>query len=100
MADCGYDVVDYRDVDPVYGTLREAEELISQARDLGIRTIVDIVPNHLSDQHRPSRGRGRSQPLRPAILDVPPQPLGHITQHRIRRLGVRPCHPSAMGQEQ
>ncbi|WP_116950285.1 glycoside hydrolase family 13 protein [Jiangella endophytica] len=51
MADGGYDVADYRDIDPAYGTLRQAEQLIAEARDLGLRTIVDIVPNHVSDQH-------------------------------------------------
>src|SRR5882762_2894506 len=51
MADSGYDVADYRSIDPLFGTLAEAESLIAEALELGIRTIVDIVPNHLSDQH-------------------------------------------------
>jgi alpha-glucosidase len=51
LADGGYDVADYRTIDPAFGTLKEAEELIGDARGLGIRTIVDIVPNHVSDQH-------------------------------------------------
>lgn len=51
MADAGYDVADYRDIDPLFGTLAEAEELIREAHELGIRVIVDIVPNHCSDQH-------------------------------------------------
>ncbi|MEU6387719.1 glycoside hydrolase family 13 protein [Streptomyces sp. NPDC046939] len=51
LADGGYDVADYRVIDPAFGTLAEAEKLIAEARDLGIRTIVDIVPNHVSDQH-------------------------------------------------
>ncbi|NUK09364.1 glycoside hydrolase family 13 protein [Streptomyces lunaelactis] len=51
MADGGYDVADYRAIDPAFGTLAEAEKLISEARELGIRTIIDIVPNHISDQH-------------------------------------------------
>ncbi|MFI5461734.1 MAG: alpha-amylase family glycosyl hydrolase, partial [Isosphaerales bacterium] len=52
LADGGYDVADYRAIDPAFGSLAEAERLISEARDLGIRTIVDVVPNHVSDQHR------------------------------------------------
>jgi alpha-glucosidase len=52
LADGGYDVADYRAVDPAFGTLAEAEQLIAEAAELGIRTIVDIVPNHVSDQHR------------------------------------------------
>ena len=51
LADAGYDIVDYRSIDPAFGTLREAEELIAEAGALGIRTIVDIVPNHVSSQH-------------------------------------------------
>ncbi len=51
LADGGYDVADYRAIDPAFGSLDEAERLIAEARDLGIRTIVDIVPNHVSDQH-------------------------------------------------
>ncbi|MFF3981439.1 glycoside hydrolase family 13 protein [Streptomyces sp. NPDC001828] len=51
LADGGYDVADYRAIDPAFGTMAEAEKLIVEARELGIRTIVDIVPNHLSDQH-------------------------------------------------
>jgi alpha-glucosidase len=51
MADSGYDVADYRAVDPQFGTLEQAEQLIARAADLGIRTIVDIVPNHVSNQH-------------------------------------------------
>jgi alpha-glucosidase len=52
LADNGYDVVDYRAIDPSFGTLAEAEALITEARELGIRTIVDIVPNHVSSEHR------------------------------------------------
>ncbi len=51
MADSGYDVADYRAIDPSFGTLAEAEALIAEALALGIRSIVDVVPNHVSDQH-------------------------------------------------
>ena len=51
MADGGYDVADYRDIEPLFGTLDEADRLIAEAHDHGIRVIVDIVPNHSSDQH-------------------------------------------------
>lgn len=50
MADGGYDVADYRAIDPSFGTLAEAEAYIDEAHALGIRTIIDIVPNHGSDQ--------------------------------------------------
>ncbi|QXE34261.1 glycoside hydrolase family 13 protein [Streptomyces sp. GMY02] len=51
LADGGYDVADYRTIDPAFGTLAEAEKLIAEARERGIRTIIDVVPNHVSDQH-------------------------------------------------
>jgi len=51
MADGGYDVADYRDIDPVFGTLADAEALIAEAAALDIRVIVDVVPNHCSDRH-------------------------------------------------
>ena len=51
MADGGYDVADYRSIEPAFGTLEEAEQLIAEALELGIRTIIDVVPNHISDQH-------------------------------------------------
>lgn len=51
QADGGYDVSDYRDVDPMYGTLADFRELLDAAHERNIRMIVDIVPNHCSDQH-------------------------------------------------
>src|ERR1700722_17023438 len=51
LADTGYDISDYRSIDPALGTLAEAEQLIAEARALGIRTIVDVVPNHISNEH-------------------------------------------------
>ncbi len=51
MADAGYDIADYRDIDPVFGTLAEAEALITEAHAAGIRIIIDVVPNHCSAEH-------------------------------------------------
>jgi alpha-glucosidase len=51
MADGGYDVADFRDIDPLFGSLSDAESLVQEAHDHGLRALVDIVPNHTSDQH-------------------------------------------------
>ncbi len=50
--DGGYDVADFRDIDPLFGTLDDADALIAKAHDLGLKVIVDMVPNHTSDQYR------------------------------------------------
>ena len=52
MADGGYDVADYRDIEPLFGTLADADAMLADAHGLGLRVIIDIVPNHSSDQHR------------------------------------------------
>lgn len=51
QADAGYDVSDYRQVDPLFGTISDADELISRAHELDMKVIVDLVPNHTSDEH-------------------------------------------------
>jgi len=51
QADAGYDVADYRDVEPLFGTLADFDAMITDAHELGIRVIVDLVPNHTSDEH-------------------------------------------------
>ncbi|MDQ1607331.1 MAG: alpha-glucosidase [Microbacteriaceae bacterium] len=51
LADGGYDVSDYRQIHPAFGGLADAEALIEEALALGIRTIIDVVPNHVSNEH-------------------------------------------------
>ena len=51
MADFGYDVADYCDVDPIFGTLADMDALLAQAHEHDIKIIIDLVPNHSSDAH-------------------------------------------------
>ncbi|WP_328988592.1 glycoside hydrolase family 13 protein [Kribbella sp. NBC_01245] len=74
MADGGYDVADYRDIEPAFGTLAEAEKYIEEAHALGIRTIIDIVPNHGSDQQewfRQALAAGPGSPERERFIFRP-----------------------------
>ncbi|GAA1171203.1 alpha-glucosidase [Kitasatospora gansuensis] len=67
QADAGYDVADYRAVDPMFGNLLDADGMIRDAHELGLRVIVDLVPNHSSDQHewfQRALREGPSSPLR------------------------------------
>jgi alpha-glucosidase len=90
MADGGYDVADYRDIDPMFGTLAEAERLIDEAAAHGVRVIIDVVPNHCSDRHRwfqealaagpgsPERERFWFRPGRGAQGELPPNDWSSI----------------------
>jgi len=49
--DAGYDVADFTDVDPLFGTLADFDAMLERAHSLGLRVIVDIVPNHTSSEH-------------------------------------------------
>ncbi|GAB3125389.1 glycoside hydrolase family 13 protein [Streptomyces calidiresistens] len=67
QADAGYDVADYRAIDPMFGDLHDADALIRDAHDLGLRVIVDLVPNHSSDRHewfKRALREGPGSPLR------------------------------------
>lgn len=78
MADFGYDVADYCDVDPRFGTLADFDALMAEAKALGLRVILDFVPNHTSDLHPwfvQSRS-GKSDPKRDWYLWRDPAPDG------------------------
>lgn len=51
MADFGYDISDFRDIQPEYGTMADFEKLVKEAKNLGLKVILDFVPNHSSDEH-------------------------------------------------
>jgi len=78
MADFGYDVSDYTDVDPIFGTLEDSAELITEAHRLDLKVIFDWVPNHSSDQHPwfvESRS-SRTDPMRDWYVWKDPAPGG------------------------
>ena len=72
-ADAGYDVADYRDIDPIFGTLADADAMIGDAHELGLKVIVDIVPEPLLRRARLVQGRPRrgSGPPGARALHVP-----------------------------
>jgi alpha-glucosidase len=78
MADFGYDVADYRAIDPIFGSLEDFDHLVEDAHRRGIRVLLDFVPNHTSDQHRwflESRS-SRTNPRRDWYLWADPMPDG------------------------
>ena len=52
MADFGYDVADYRGIDPIFGTLADCDEMIAEMHKRGLKLIIDIVLNHSSEKHK------------------------------------------------
>lgn len=79
QADFGYDVADYTDVDPVYGTLEDFDAFVARAHDLGLRVIIDIVPNHSSSEHPwfcSAVAEGPDSPVRNHYVWADPAPDG------------------------
>jgi len=84
QADAGYDVADYRDIEPLFGTLGDGRAMVDEAHQLGLRVLLDIVPNHTSDEHRwfqealaaepgsPERARYLFRPGKGDDADQPP----------------------------
>jgi alpha-glucosidase len=78
MVDFGYDVSDHCDVDPRFGTVADADALIAHAHQLGLRVLLDYVPNHTSDRHRwfEQSRRSRTDPYRDWYVWADPRPDG------------------------
>lgn len=93
MADFGYDVSDYCDVDPLFGTLADFDALVAAAHERGLRVIVDWVPNHSSDQHPwfvESR-RGPDSPKRDWYVWRDPAPDGGPPNNWVETWGGGPA---------
>ena len=89
MADFGYDVADYTDVDPLFGTMADLDALLAAAHERGIRVVIDYVPNHTSDQHPwfvESRS-SRSSPKRDWYFWRDPKPNGERPNNWISMFG-------------
>ncbi len=71
MADGGYDVADYCDIDPSFGTLADADDFLAGAHERGIRVLIDLVPNHSSVEHPAFRAALAAGPGSPERAHVP-----------------------------
>jgi alpha-glucosidase len=89
MADGGYDVSDYRDIDPLFGSLDDFDRLVAEAHERGLKLILDFVPNHSSSQHawfRESRS-SRTNPKRDWYIWRDPAPGGGPPNNWISNFG-------------
>lgn len=89
MADFGYDISDYTGIHPLFGTMADFDELLEQAHQRGIRLILDLVPNHTSDQHPwflDSRG-SRTHPKRNWYIWKDPSPTGGLPNNWLSVFG-------------
>ncbi|MGH0038585.1 MAG: alpha-amylase family glycosyl hydrolase [Myxococcota bacterium] len=92
MADFGYDVSDYCDVDPIFGTLDDFDALLAACHERGLRVIIDWVPAHTSSEHpwfREAR-RSKSSPRRDWYVWRDPGPDGELPNNWRAAFGDRP----------
>lgn len=75
QVDNGYDVADYRNIDPAYGTIEDFKELLKMAHGMGIRVIMDMVLNHSSDEHKwfQESKKSKDNPYRNYYIWQPPK---------------------------
>ncbi|AGP30254.1 glycoside hydrolase family 13 protein [Corynebacterium terpenotabidum] len=108
--DAGYDVADYCDVDPLFGSLADLDTLLATAHELGLRVIVDLVPNHTSDQHPWFRAALASPPGSPErdryiFRDIDPEAPGEPPNNWESNFGgpawsTTTRYPDAVGPDQ
>src|SRR5690606_27793167 len=89
MADFGYDVADYCDIDPLFGTLADFDRLVEDAHAAGLKIILDFVPNHTSDRHPwfEQARRSRSDPKRDWYIWRDPAPDGGPPNNWVSNFG-------------
>src|SRR5215813_5542866 len=89
MEDFGYDITDYRGIDPLFGTMAEFDELVARAHQLDLRVLLDLVPNHTSSLHPwfvESRA-SRSNPKRDWYIWRDPAPGGGVPNNWLSEFG-------------
>lgn len=88
-ADWGYDVADYRDVDPALGTLADVERLVAEAAERNIRVLLDLVPNHTSSQHAwfKEARKSKDNPYRDYYVWQDPRPDGSFPNNWVSSFG-------------
>jgi alpha-glucosidase len=95
MQDFGYDISDYIDIDPIFGSLADFDALIAAAHNCGLRVLLDLVPNHTSDQHPwfiESRA-SRDNPKRDWYLWHDPAPGGGPPNNWLSQFGGSAWEP-------
>jgi len=94
MADFGYDISDYTGIDPLFGTMEDFDALVKAAHDGGLKVILDLVPNHTSDQHPwflESRS-ARDNPKRDWYIWRDPKPDGGAPNNWLSEFGGSAWH--------
>jgi alpha-glucosidase len=89
MADFGYDISDYTGIDPLFGSMDDFDALVNAAHEKGLRLILDLVPNHTSDQHpwfREARS-SRDNPKRDWYIWADPAPHGGAPNNWLSEFG-------------
>src|SRR5580700_6711917 len=89
MADFGYDISDYTGVDPLFGTMADFDALVSAAHEAGLKVILDLVPNHTSDQHPwfIESLSSRDNPKRDWYIWRDPKPDGGVPNNWLSEFG-------------
>ena len=94
MRDFGYDVSDYRSIDPMFGAMEDFDRLVEVARDLGLKVMIDLVLSHTSDQHpwfRESRA-SRNNPKSDWYVWADPRPDGTAPNNWLSMFGGSAWH--------